>query len=143
MTSFCWLIEAPGTRYLGARQCPIAYYEFHWTQDHNAALRFRTEQDADLTMMAIRQLAPKLFGFAETLGDARAIEHGWMREPSPVDFLRDEAAKFNSRAQDLCDDNDTAASYNQAKSDALRDAANAIERSEHIRVQLWESGVGR
>jgi hypothetical protein len=75
MTDFRWLIEAPGLRYLAARK--VGNYEFHWTQDHNEALAFRDEAQADMTMMAIRQLAPQLFGFEVTIGNAKAVEHGW------------------------------------------------------------------
>lgn len=73
---FAWLIEAPGQHYLAARA--VAGHKFYWTQDHDAALRFVSEGQADLAMMAIRELDPKLFGFAETLGEARPIEHSWI-----------------------------------------------------------------
>ena len=76
MTDYRWLIEAPGTKYLAVRE--IAHiHTFHWTADHNAALHFRTKEQADGLMMAVRELSPDLFGFAVTLGDARAIEHAW------------------------------------------------------------------
>ncbi len=78
MTDFCWLIEAPGQRYLAARR--VGFYEFHWTEDYNKALCFKSQEQADLTMMAIRDLIPSLFGFAVTLGDAKAVEHGWLNE---------------------------------------------------------------
>jgi hypothetical protein len=74
---FRWLIEAPGQRYLAVRK--LAVHEFHWTQDHNKALYFKSQEQADLTMMALRDLMPSLFGFAVTLGDARAAEHAWER----------------------------------------------------------------
>lgn len=74
---FAWLIEAPSQFYLAARQHRNGY-EFHWTQEHNDALRFVSEQQAELTMMAVRQLAPSLFGFADVLNMARAVEHGWL-----------------------------------------------------------------
>lgn len=73
---FRWLIEAPGQRYLAPRH--LGDYDFHWTQDHNEALAFRSEAQADGTMMAIRQLAPALFDFERTIGNAKAIEHGWV-----------------------------------------------------------------
>lgn len=73
---FCWLIEAPGAHFLATRT--LGCHEFHWTTDPNAALRFWSEQQADQTMMAVRELNPDLFGFAVTLGDARAVEHGWL-----------------------------------------------------------------
>lgn len=76
MADFRWLIEAPGQRYLAPRH--VGGYDFHWTQDHNEALAFRDEGQADGTMMAIRQLAPALFDFERTLGNAKAVEHGWL-----------------------------------------------------------------
>ena len=76
MTDYRWLIEAPGTKYLAVRE--IAHtHTFHWTVDHNKALHLRTKEQADGLMMAVRQLSPGLFGFAVTLGDARAVEHAW------------------------------------------------------------------
>jgi len=77
MTDFRWLIEAPGQKYLAVRKIGGSK-NFHWSADHNDALCFKSEQQADMTMMAIRELAPDLFGFAVTLGDARAVEHAWM-----------------------------------------------------------------
>lgn len=77
MTLFKWLIEAPGQQYLTA--CKIGNgYVFKWTKNHCVALRFMNEEQADLTMMAIHDLDRALFGFAVTLGDAKAIEHGWL-----------------------------------------------------------------
>ena len=76
MSDYRWLIEAPGTKYLAVRE--IAHsHTFHWSGEHDKALHFRTEAQADGLMMAVRQLAPELFGFAVTLGDARAVEHAW------------------------------------------------------------------
>jgi hypothetical protein len=75
-TQFAWLIEAPGARYLGARH--LGRYEFFWTEDHAKALRFHDETQADLTMMTVRDLKPDLFAFAALLGDAKAVEHGWI-----------------------------------------------------------------
>ena len=77
---YAWLIEAPGQNYLAARK--LAGYEFHWTVDHNKALRFFSKEQADLVMMAVRQLAPSLFAFAVNLGDARPVEHAWIK-PTP------------------------------------------------------------
>lgn len=77
-TDFAWLIEAPGQHYLAARKLGSSR-NFYWTRDHANAIRFASAEQADLTMMAIRDLAPDLFGFAATLGDARPVEHGWMR----------------------------------------------------------------
>lgn len=81
-THFCWLIEAPGAHYLAARK--LAVHEFFWTKDHNRALRFFSAEHADLTMMAVRALAPALFEFARTLGEARPVEHGWLN-PNGLD----------------------------------------------------------
>ena len=75
---FCWLIEAPGQKYLAARALPATYYEFVWTGDANTALCFRDREQARLTMMAIRRLLPELFAFEQTLGDANPVEHGWL-----------------------------------------------------------------
>lgn len=71
-----WLIEAPGQHYFAARQSGSSS-DFYWTQDHDKALYFMSEAQADAAMMAVRQLAPSLFGFAVTLGDAKAVEHAW------------------------------------------------------------------
>jgi hypothetical protein len=72
-----WLIEAPGQRYFAARKIGTSS-DFYWTQDHDKALYFMSEAQADAVMMAVRQLAPALFAFAVTLGDARAVEHAWL-----------------------------------------------------------------
>lgn len=76
MSDFRWLIEAPGLRYLSVRK--LAGHDFHWTRDHDAALCFKDQQQADYTLMALRQLAPPLFDFEKTLGNASAVEHGWV-----------------------------------------------------------------
>ena len=74
---FAWLVEAPGQQYMTA--CKIGNgYVFKWTKDHLRAIRFYTEEQADLTMMSVRALDKELFGFAVTLGDARAVEHSWL-----------------------------------------------------------------
>jgi len=75
-TQFCWLVEAPGQHYLAARQ--LAGYRFYWTQNHDDALRFFSREQADMVMMSVRELAPKLFWFAENLTDARPVEHAWL-----------------------------------------------------------------
>jgi NDP-sugar pyrophosphorylase family protein len=80
MTEFAWLIEAPGPNYLAARKVTTSY-DFVWNTDANSAIRFYSEQQADMTMMAIRQLSPHLFGFECTVGNAKATEHGWLTEP--------------------------------------------------------------
>jgi hypothetical protein len=60
--------------------------DFIWTNDHNKALRFMSEEQAISLMDALRNMDRKLFGFDETLGPARATEHGWMGiPPGPVD----------------------------------------------------------
>ncbi|WP_052435653.1 hypothetical protein [Bradyrhizobium japonicum] len=76
LESFAWLIEAPGQHYL--RAVKIGSNEFRWTKDHDEAIRFFSEQQADDTMMSLRALVPALFGFEATLGNAKAVEHGWM-----------------------------------------------------------------
>lgn len=76
MADFAWLIEAPGQRYLAARH--LGCYEFYWTDEHAKAIRFINQEQADQTMMAIRHLAPDLFGFEKTLCNAQPVEHGWM-----------------------------------------------------------------
>lgn len=82
-TDFRWLIEAPGQRYLATRRLGVD--EFFWTQDHNLALAFRTQEQANGLMMAVRAMDRSvngfdkgLFAFEATLGDAKAVEHGWM-----------------------------------------------------------------
>ncbi len=76
MNDFAWLIEAPGQNYLGARK--LSKYEFYWTKDHLKALRFYNQEQADLTMMAVRESEPELFAFAVNLGDATPVEHAWV-----------------------------------------------------------------
>lgn len=79
-TDFRWLIEAPGQNYLAVQKL-VNCYSFHWTKDHNAALAFRAEHQADYLMMAVRTLDPQTFAFETTLGVARAVEHGWVTPP--------------------------------------------------------------
>lgn len=93
MSDFRWLIEAPGQRYLAVQRLSMSY-NFEWTTDHNRALAFRTEDQADALMMAVRQMDRQhqggtLFGFEVTLGDAKAVEHGWVeRRETDATFLR-------------------------------------------------------
>ena len=48
-----WLIEAPGPHFLTVKN--IGYqHRFHWTTDHNEAIRFENGAQADAIMMAIR-----------------------------------------------------------------------------------------
>jgi hypothetical protein len=58
---------------------------FEWTTDHNKALAFRSQDQADALMMAVRQMDrlingfdKGLFGFEASLGNAKAVEHGWI-----------------------------------------------------------------
>jgi hypothetical protein len=88
---FRWLIEAPGTKYL-AVQVLTGSAAFEWTSDHNRALAFRSQEQADSAMNALRQMDRaltakinhgklswgELFAFEPTLGNAKAVEHGWM-----------------------------------------------------------------
>lgn len=83
MTDFAWLIEAPGPRYLAARKVTTSH-DFVWHADAALAVRFHSEDQADLVMMAVRQLAPDLFGFERTLGNAKPVEHGWIDGRSPA-----------------------------------------------------------
>ena len=83
MKDFRWLIEAPGQRYLAVQRLSMSN-NFEWSLDHNAALAFRSEEQADALMMAVRQMDRQingfdkgLFGFEATLGNAAPVEHGW------------------------------------------------------------------
>ncbi len=79
MTDFAWLIEAPGAHYLGVRKALGDYRsEFYWTHDPHKALRLISKDAADGVAMAVRKLAPELWGFAGTLGEAWPREHGWL-----------------------------------------------------------------
>ena len=71
-----WVIEAPGTHYLTATQ--VGGESFYWAAAHISAIRFESEDTANAVMMAIRALAPHLFAFENTLGNARAVEHAWV-----------------------------------------------------------------
>lgn len=90
-TQFSWLIEAPGPNYLYVRTIGLVP-DFAWTKDHNKALPFVSQEQADTTMMAIRGLAPALFGFAVTLGDAKPVEHGWLVKAAASDAAGREAS---------------------------------------------------
>lgn len=77
MSDFAWLIEAPGPNYLWVRT--IGHHtDFAWTTDANKALRFYSKEQADQTAMGIRGLAPALWAFAVTLGDAWPREHAFL-----------------------------------------------------------------
>jgi hypothetical protein len=89
MTSFAWVIEAPGQNYLGTTGMGMSY-EFRWTKDHMKALRFMSKAQADSVMMAVRQGFPALFAFAALLGDARPVEHGWITERAEEPVLKPE-----------------------------------------------------
>jgi hypothetical protein len=80
---FRWLIEAPGQRYLAVQRLQMSD-NFEWATDHNRALAFRTQDQADAMMMAVRQMDRQmngfdkgLFAFEASLGNAKAVEHGW------------------------------------------------------------------
>lgn len=84
MADFRWLIEAPGTKYLAVQHLSKSD-NFEWTGDHNRAIAFRSEDQADAVMMAVRQMDQMLngfdkglFGFEASLGNAKAVEHGWV-----------------------------------------------------------------
>jgi hypothetical protein len=86
MTDFRWLIEAPGPRYLAVQRLHMSD-NFEWTSDHNKALAFRSQDQADALMMAVRQMDRQnngfdkgLFGFEASIGNAKAIEHGWLTD---------------------------------------------------------------
>jgi len=86
---FRWLIEAPGQKYLAVQRLNMSD-NFEWTADHDKALAFRSQKQADALMMAVRQIdrelherrastgAFSLFSFETALGNARPVEHGWM-----------------------------------------------------------------
>lgn len=74
---FAWVIEAPGQHYLAAREIG-GLTSFHWTTDHEKALRFWSREQADLTASGVRRLEPALWAFAGTLGEAWPREHGWI-----------------------------------------------------------------
>ncbi len=75
---FAWLIEAPGPSYLAAHEGVGHVHEFRWTREATEALRFYSQKQADAAMMAVRQLDPRLWGFAAVLGEARPVEHAWI-----------------------------------------------------------------
>lgn len=84
MTNFRWLIEAPGPRYLAVQRLHVSN-NFEWTSEHDKALAFQSQDQADALMMAVRQMDRQingfdkgLFGFEASLGNAKAVEHGWM-----------------------------------------------------------------
>lgn len=91
---FRWLIEAPGPKYLAVQRLTSST-NFEWSADHNKALAFRSEVQADDMMAALRQMDRlhdsyenhgklswgKLFAFEPTLGNARAVEHAWASVP--------------------------------------------------------------
>ena len=89
MSDFHWLIEAPGQKYLAVQRLSQSD-NFGWTSDHNAALAFRSEDQADALMLVVRQLerelrslrgstfSSSLFGFEASLGNAKAVEHAWV-----------------------------------------------------------------
>lgn len=98
MDDFRWLIEIPGQRYLAVQRLTHSN-NFEWTTDHNREIAFRSEEQADAMMMALRQMDReldslqnhgklswgKLFAFEPTMGNAKAIEHAWL--PVAVEHL--------------------------------------------------------
>jgi hypothetical protein len=73
-TAYGWVVEMQGPAYLSARHA--GGYEFCWTDDHSKAIRFPTREQADLVMMAVRQLRGDLFPSCLTQVP-RATEHAW------------------------------------------------------------------
>jgi len=69
-----WMIEGPSTHYLAARK--LGKYEFYWTMDPHKGLRFYNQEQADATMMTIRELCPDLF--PAVFGEAKPVEHAWV-----------------------------------------------------------------
>lgn len=100
MSDFRWLVEAPGQRYLAVQRLSMSN-NFEWTSDHNRALAFRSEDQADALMMAVRQMdrqfqQGQLFAFEATLGDAKAVEHGWMGARHDIPFHTETMAALDS-----------------------------------------------
>ncbi len=52
MSDFRWLIEAPGPRYLAVQRLRMSD-SFEWTTDHDKALAFRSQDQADQTRLAV------------------------------------------------------------------------------------------
>jgi hypothetical protein len=75
MSDMAWMIEAPGTKYLGTHK--TFAHEFYWTNSANSGIRFHSQEQADGVMMALRLLVPELFGFELTLDVARPTQHSW------------------------------------------------------------------
>ena len=71
---FGWMIEGPNTHYLGVRK--LGKYEFYWTTDPHNGLRFCSKEQADDTIMAVRELCPALF--PSVFGEAKPVEHAWV-----------------------------------------------------------------
>lgn len=100
MNDFRWLIEAPSQHYLAVQHLSMSD-NFEWTRDHDRALAFRSEDQADGLMMAVRQMDRErgglLFAFEATLGNARPVEHGWMN--APIDEAAQDASveRFKQR----------------------------------------------
>lgn len=75
MANFAWLIEAPGPSYLSARKLG-SIYEFFWSNNHDQGIRFLNGTQADLVMMAVREMAPQLFAWPGPQYP-KPVEHGW------------------------------------------------------------------
>lgn len=80
-----WLVEMQGPSYLAVRHC--GGYEFHWNDDPNKAIRFWNREQADLTMMAIRQLRGDLFPACLPRGMC-AVEHTWLPDRGHIGGTR-------------------------------------------------------
>ena len=52
MSDFRWLIEAPGPRYLAVQRLRMSD-SFEWTTDHDKALAFRSQDQADALRVEI------------------------------------------------------------------------------------------
>lgn len=76
MNEVFWAIEMQGPAYLTVRHA--GGYEFCWTEDIHKALRFENREQADLVMMAVRQLRGDLFPPCLTRIPC-AVEHAWVQ----------------------------------------------------------------
>lgn len=72
---FGWLIEMQGPAYLAAKTC--GGHEFCWTADPLKGIRFCSYDQANMVMMAVRQLVPELFPSCVTQ-PPKPVEHGWL-----------------------------------------------------------------
>lgn len=70
-----WLIEMQGPSYLTVRHA--GGYQFEWTDKVGNGLRFFSREQADMTMMAVRQLRGDLFPACLPRVPC-AVEHVWI-----------------------------------------------------------------